>query len=39
MKDVEMIAIGNEILLGTVLDTNSNWLCKTSFRKGRTGCA
>lgn len=25
---VEIITIGNEILLGAVLDTNTNWLCK-----------
>ena len=25
---VEIIAIGNELLLGDVLDTNTNWLCK-----------
>jgi molybdenum cofactor synthesis domain-containing protein len=24
----EIIAIGNELLLGDVLDTNTNWLCK-----------
>ncbi|MGQ9629337.1 MAG: competence/damage-inducible protein A [bacterium] len=28
MIDVEIIAIGNEILAGDVLDTNTNWLCK-----------
>jgi len=25
---VEIIAVGNELLLGDVLDTNTNWLCK-----------
>jgi len=28
LVEVEIVAIGNEILLGDVLDTNSNWLCK-----------
>lgn len=28
MKRVEIVTIGNEILLGAVLDSNSNWLCK-----------
>lgn len=28
MVEVEVIAIGNELLLGDVLDTNSNWLCQ-----------
>lgn len=28
MIAVEILAIGNEILLGDVLDSNSNWLCK-----------
>lgn len=28
MAEVEVIAIGNELLLGDVLDTNSNWLCQ-----------
>jgi nicotinamide-nucleotide amidase len=26
---VEIISAGNEVLLGDVLDTNSNWLCRT----------
>lgn len=26
--NVEIIAIGNELLIGDVLDTNTNWLCK-----------
>lgn len=25
---VEIIAVGNELLIGDVVDTNSNWLCK-----------
>jgi len=28
MVEVEVIAIGNELLLGDVLDTNSNWVCQ-----------
>ncbi|MGQ9729314.1 MAG: molybdopterin-binding protein, partial [Candidatus Fervidibacter sp.] len=28
MKQVEIIAIGNELLIGDVLDTNTNWLCR-----------
>lgn len=28
MVAVEIIAVGNELLLGDVLDTNTNWLCK-----------
>jgi nicotinamide-nucleotide amidase len=28
MIRVEIITIGNELLLGSVLDSNSNWLCK-----------
>jgi competence/damage-inducible protein cinA len=24
----EIIAVGNELLLGDVLDTNTNWVCK-----------
>ena len=28
MKRVEIIAIGNELLIGDVLDTNTNWLCR-----------
>lgn len=28
MTTVEIIAIGNEILLGDVLDTNTHWLCR-----------
>lgn len=27
-RRAEIIAIGNELLLGDVLDTNTNWLCK-----------
>jgi nicotinamide-nucleotide amidase len=27
-RKVEIIAVGNELLLGNVLDTNTNWLCK-----------
>lgn len=28
MKSVEIMAIGNELLIGDVLDTNTNWLCR-----------
>lgn len=28
MKRVEIIAVGNELLIGDVLDTNTNWLCR-----------
>lgn len=28
MTNVEIIAIGNELLLGDVLDTNTHWLCR-----------
>lgn len=28
MTTVEIIAVGNELLVGDVLDTNTNWLCK-----------
>lgn len=28
MHEVEIIAVGNELLLGDVLDTNSHWLCR-----------
>lgn len=28
MKTIEIITAGNELLLGDVLDTNTNWLCK-----------
>ncbi|MFQ5858312.1 MAG: competence/damage-inducible protein A [Anaerolineae bacterium] len=28
MTTVEIIAIGNELLIGQTLDTNTNWLCK-----------
>lgn len=28
MTTVEIVAVGNELLLGNVLDTNTNWLCK-----------
>jgi len=28
MKQVEIIAVGNELLIGDVLDTNTNWLCR-----------
>ena len=36
MPNVEIIAIGNELLLGDVLDTNTHWLCRQfSGRGGR----
>lgn len=28
MQRVEIIAVGNELLIGDVLDTNTNWLCR-----------
>ncbi|MCS7192390.1 MAG: competence/damage-inducible protein A, partial [Armatimonadetes bacterium] len=28
MRQVEIIAVGNELLIGDVLDTNTNWLCR-----------
>jgi nicotinamide-nucleotide amidase len=28
MTTVDIVAVGNELLLGEVLDTNTNWLCK-----------
>lgn len=28
MTTVEIVAVGNELLIGDVLDTNTNWLCK-----------
>jgi molybdenum cofactor synthesis domain-containing protein len=28
MKQVEIITVGSELLLGSILDTNSNWVCK-----------
>lgn len=28
MTTVEIVAVGNELLLGEVLDTNTNWLCE-----------
>jgi len=28
MATVEIVAIGNELLIGDVLDTNTNWLCR-----------
>ncbi len=34
MKRVEIIAVGNELLIGDVLDTNSHWLCRRLTRMG-----
>jgi len=34
MSTVEIITIGNELLLGDVLDTNSHWLCRQSRYRG-----
>jgi nicotinamide-nucleotide amidase len=34
MLSVEILAIGNELLLGDVLDTNSNWLCQQFTGRG-----
>ena len=28
MTTVDNVAVGNELLLGDVPDTNTNWLCK-----------
>jgi nicotinamide-nucleotide amidase len=28
MKKVEVVTVGNEILMGAVLDSNSHWICK-----------
>lgn len=34
MAHIEILSIGNEILLGDVLDTNSYWLCQQFTRRG-----
>lgn len=34
MISAEIIAIGNELLLGIVLDTNTNWLCRQITGRG-----
>jgi molybdenum cofactor synthesis domain-containing protein len=34
MFQIEIITIGNEVLLGDVLDTNSHWLCQQLTRMG-----
>lgn len=34
MASVEIIAIGNELLLGMVLDTNTHWLCRQITGRG-----
>ena len=34
--DVEIIAVGNELLLGDVLDTNTHWLCQQVSELGGT---
>jgi molybdenum cofactor synthesis domain-containing protein len=34
MLQIEIITIGNEVLLGDVLDTNSHWLCQQLTRMG-----
>ena len=34
--NVEIIIVGNEILTGDILDTNTNWLCKMVHRRGGT---
>ena len=31
---VEILAIGNEVLAGDVLDTNSHWLCRELVGRG-----
>jgi molybdenum cofactor synthesis domain-containing protein len=38
MVDVEIFAIGNELLLGDVLDTNTNYLCKQLTGMGAKVC-
>jgi molybdenum cofactor synthesis domain-containing protein len=32
--NVEIIIVGNEILTGDILDTNTNWLCKLIYGRG-----
>jgi len=34
MTEIEIIAIGSEVLLGDVLDTNSHWLCRQFTLRG-----
>lgn len=34
MRHAEIIAVGNEVLAGDVLDTNSNWLARQITRRG-----
>ncbi|GBC99957.1 CinA-like protein [bacterium HR17] len=36
MKVAEIIAVGNELLIGDVLDTNTHWLCRRLTRMGVT---
>lgn len=36
MKVAEIIAVGNELLIGDVLDTNTHWLCRRLTRMGAT---
>lgn len=36
MHTVEILSIGNELLLGDVLDTNTHWLCRQTRQRGAT---
>ncbi len=36
MTQVEIIAVGNEVLIGDVLDSNSNWLARQVTQRGGT---
>lgn len=36
IASVEILIVGNEILTGDILDTNSNWLCKMVHGRGGT---
>jgi len=34
--NVEILIVGNEVLTGDILDTNTNWLCKMVYGRGGT---